>query len=68
MTKEVQRKVGEHGSNNSTRQAADPLNIKIPAARLDLRKNFFNVRVCEKWNNLPNDIKNSVDVKCFKEK
>ncbi len=24
-----------------TRQAADPLNVKIPAARLDLRKNFF---------------------------
>jgi hypothetical protein len=64
MTKEVHRKVGEHGtrSNNSTRQEADPLNIKIPAARLDLRKNFFNVRVCERWNNLPNDIKNSVDV------
>ncbi len=39
-----------------TRQAADPLNVKIPAARLDLRKNFFSVRVCEKWNNLPSDI------------
>ncbi len=31
-----------------TRQAADPLNVKIPAARLDLRKNVFSVRVCDK--------------------
>jgi hypothetical protein len=49
-----------------TRQAADPLNVKIPAARLDLRKNFFSVRVCEKWNNLPSDIKCSVNTKSFK--
>ncbi len=33
-----------------TRQAADPLNVKIPVARLEVRKNFFSVRVCEKWN------------------
>jgi hypothetical protein len=40
--------------------------VKIPAARLDLRKNFFSVRVCEKWNNLPSDIKCSVNTKSFK--
>jgi hypothetical protein len=28
-------------------------------------KNFFSVRVREKWNNLPSDIKSSVKVKCF---
>jgi hypothetical protein len=49
-----------------TRQAADPLNVKIPAARLELRKNFFSTRVCEKWNNLPSEIKNSVNAKNFK--
>jgi hypothetical protein len=48
-----------------TRQAADPLNVKIPAARLDLRKNFFSVRVCDKWNSLPSEIKNSENVKIF---
>ncbi len=32
-----------------TRQAADPPNVKIPAARLDLRKKFFGVTVCEKF-------------------
>ncbi len=49
-----------------TRQAADPLNAKIPAARLDLRKNFFSVLVCDKWNSLPSEIKNSENVKSFK--
>ncbi len=49
-----------------TRQAADPLNVKIPAARLDLRNNFFSVRVCDKWNSLPSEIKNSENVKIFK--
>ncbi len=49
-----------------TRQAADLLNVKIPAARLNLRKNFFSVRVCDKWNSLPNEIKNSENVKSFK--
>jgi hypothetical protein len=41
-----------------TRQAADPLNVKIPVARLEVRKNFFSVRVCEKWNSIPSEIKN----------
>ncbi len=47
-------------------QAADPLNVMIPAARLDIRKNFFSVRVCDKWNSLPSEIKNSANVKIFK--
>ncbi len=40
--------------------------MKIPATRLDLRKNFFSVSVCEKWNNLPSNIKCSVNTKSFK--
>jgi hypothetical protein len=48
------------------RQAADPLNVKILAARLDLSKNFFSVRVCDKWNSLQSEIKNSENVKSFK--
>jgi hypothetical protein len=42
-----------------TRQAADPLNVKIPAARL-------SARVCEKENNRPNKMKDSVNIKSFK--
>jgi hypothetical protein len=49
-----------------TRQAAGPLNVMIPVARLDIRKNFFSVRVCDKWNSLPSEIKNSANVKIFK--
>jgi hypothetical protein len=47
-----------------TRQAADPLNVKIPAPRLELRKKFLGARVCEKWNNLPTE--NSVNARSFK--
>jgi hypothetical protein len=36
-----------------TRQAAEALKVKIPVARLEVRKNFFSVRVCEKWNSIP---------------
>jgi|688.fasta_scaffold1474810_1 hypothetical protein len=36
------------------------------ALALDLRKNFFSVRVCAKWNSLSSDIENSVNVKSFK--
>jgi len=46
--------------------AADPLNVKLPPARLELRRNFFSVRVCEKWNNLPKEVKQCKNVKSFK--
>jgi len=49
-----------------TRLAADPLNVKLPPARLELRRHFFSVRVCEKWNNLPKEVKQCKNVKSFK--
>ena len=49
-----------------TRQAADPLNIKQQPARLELRRNFFIVRVCEAWNSLPSEVKRSKNVGQFK--
>ena len=57
---------GQPGNDRVTRLTADPLNVRIPATRLELRKNFFSVRVCEGWNALPSDVKNSVNVKKFK--
>jgi hypothetical protein len=49
-----------------TRQAVDPLNVKIPAARLELRKNFFSVRVCEEWTSIASDIKYRKNARSFK--
>ena len=49
-----------------TRTAADPRNVRIPAARLDIRKHSFSVRVCDKWNNLPSSVKNSKNASEFK--
>ena len=50
----------------TTRLAADPLNVRVPSARLELRRNFFSVRICDKWNNLPSEVKNSKNVHQFK--
>ena len=48
-----------------TRMAADELNVKLPPARLELRKQFFSVRICELWNRLPSDVKRSKNVITF---
>ena len=56
----------DSGGGRLTRLTADPLNLRAPAARLELRRNFFSYRVCEKWNAIPSDIKNSANVKSFK--
>jgi len=49
-----------------TRLAADPLNVKLPPARLEIRRNFFSVKICEKWNKLPRKVKESKNVRLFK--
>ena len=45
--------VGGH----ATRAAADPLNVRIAAGRLEVRRNFFSNRVTVPWNNVPADLK-----------
>ena len=45
------------GARRSTRSAADPLNIAVRSGRLDLRRNFFSIRVIESWNEIPPDLK-----------
>jgi len=47
-----------------TRLAADPLNLKVPAARLD--RQFYSQRVPERWNQIPQGIKQAETVKCFR--
>jgi hypothetical protein len=51
-----------------TRSALDELKLRQPFARTDRRKNFFTVRVCEKWNKLPLDFRKSKTVGQFKRK
>ena len=50
----------------ATRMAADPLNIKIPMARLDIRKHFFTGRTPNLWNAIPADIKQARTTTSFK--
>ncbi len=49
-----------------TRIAADPLNVRQQASRLDIRKQFYSQRVVDGWNKVLTDIKNSVTVNSFK--
>ena len=49
-----------------TRTAADPLNVIVRHGRLDIRRNFFSVRVTEDWNRVPSAIKNLKTVGGFK--
>lgn len=49
-----------------TRAAADPLNLRIPVSRLEVRKNFFSQRVPEKWNRIPPAVKQAPTAKAFR--
>ena len=49
-----------------TRNTADPLTIKVPRSRLDIRKNSFSVRGAELWNKLPFEIRSIETLPRFK--
>ena len=49
-----------------TRATADPLNIRVKHGRLEVRRNFFTVRVTKQWNQVPTEIKNKRTVDAFK--
>ena len=53
-------------SGRATRVAADPLNVTVKHGRLDIRRNFFSVRVTELWNNVPSEIKQLRSLDGFK--
>jgi hypothetical protein len=40
-----------------TRQAENPLNMVRKGSRTDIRQNSYSVRVVEKWNSLPGEVK-----------
>jgi hypothetical protein len=49
-----------------TRSAADPLNLKPQAARLEIRRHLFSNRVVEGWNLIPSELRNARTVHFFK--
>ena len=49
-----------------TRAAADPTNMLVPRARLDLRKYSFFVRTPDMWNSLPDKAKSAKSITAFK--
>ena len=49
-----------------TRLSSDPLVLNSQLARLDLRKNFYSVRVPQIWNSLPLSVRQSTSVNQFK--
>ena len=40
--------------------------LKVQRTRLDIRKNFFHVRVVNDWNSLPEHVKKAENVNAFK--
>jgi hypothetical protein len=49
-----------------TRQAEGANNLKIPAARTEIRRNFFTVRAVAEWNGLPDTLKRESNKEKFK--
>ncbi len=41
-----------------TRSATEPLNIKVRAGHIEVRRNFFTMRVIEDWNRILAAVKN----------
>jgi hypothetical protein len=49
-----------------TRRQADELNVRENSGRLEIRRNFFTVRTCRAWNEIPGDIKRRPTAASFK--
>ena len=50
----------------ATRTADDPHYLQIPRTELEIRKNSFTVRIIEKWNALPHEMKSLEKIHQFK--
>ena len=57
---------GSSRSGVVTRHQTDPLNIVKERSNLELRRNFFTVRVADTWNKIPSDLKNILPEQKFK--
>ena len=50
----------------ATRNSSGFLNLQKPPANLQIRSNFFSVRVIDPWNCLPDSVKQAETVNTFK--
>ena len=50
----------------ATRSADDPHFLQIPKTKLEIRKNSFTVRIIDKWNALPHEMKSLEKIHQFK--
>jgi len=41
----------------ATRSAANPRNLRMRQGRMEVRRNFFSVRVVDSWNNIPDIVR-----------
>ena len=58
------RRISRTGIN--TRLSSSPFNLELTPAKLDIRKQFFSVRVISPWNALPDIVKAAGTLNCFK--
>jgi hypothetical protein len=52
----------------ATRNSADPLNLRLNHGRLELRRNYFSVRVVDPWNKIPANLKSEPKTDIFRAK
>ena len=53
-------------SVRTTRVTSRKLNVRVRHGRLDVRRNFFSVRVSGQWNDIPGHIQDMKTVAGFK--
>jgi hypothetical protein len=52
----------------ATRSAANPRNLRLRQGRLEIRRNFFSVRVVDSWNNIPDSVRAVAKSEQFQQK
>ncbi len=54
------------GNETQTRLATGVMNLVKPRFSMDMRKNFFTVRVADSWNSVPDELKMAENTWQFK--
>jgi len=55
------------GARPQTRAATDLTRLEQPRARLEVRRNFYTVRIANGWNQLPQDLRETAKPSTFKQ-